>query len=165
MDYTPPPELTPQFAFVTAVREHFFWRGLKGEFAPTFTRSDLLGLDEQTAPRGEQCLRQLKFTGICKFEGLTATNGDAVTVVIDRNCAVSSRQGEISGKAAFAIPADIGKLLPAPDKSAKSLECNPEGITYEKKPALKPTSYWHEVAGTRMALAPAIPSVPPVRLV
>lgn len=166
MDYTPPPELTPQFAFVTAVRDHFFWRGLKGEFAPAFTRTDLLLLDEQAATRGEACLRQLKAAGICRFEGLKAENGDVVTMLLDRNCAVSARQGEVTARSAFAVPADIGKLLPVPEKPAKGLECNPEGvILHEKKPALKPTSFWYEVAGRRMALSPAIPSVPPVRLV
>lgn len=166
MDYTPPPDLQGQYEFVVKAKSHFFWRGVWGDFAPTFSRADLSHLETQAEPRGEECMRQLKENGVCVFNGLKAKNGDVVTVMMDRGCAISRREGLINGSATFPVPADIGKLLPPPEKkAAAALDCSKPGIVHVPAPKvsasvvmpLTVSQVWHESAGRRVVLAPALP--------
>ena len=169
MDYTPPPDLEGQYAFVIEVKSHFYWKGVWGEFAPTFSRADLMAFEEQSEPRGEDCMRQLKETGVCVFNNLKAKNGDKVTVSLDRGCAISKREGVINGSAVFPVPEKISKLLPTPAKPAVPLDCSKPGIThFEAKPAavlqqVFPTAalpqIFHESAGRRIVFAPALPVI------
>lgn len=173
MDYTPPPDLEAQYAFVIKVKSHFYWKGVWGEFAPTFSRGDLSLLEEQSEPRGEECMRQLKETGVCVFNNLRAKNGDKVTVSLDRGCAVSKREGAINGSAIFPVPEKISKLLPTPANPVAPLDCSKPGIIhFEAKPtvalqeifpAANLQQIFYESAGRRIAFAPALPVVLNIR--
>lgn len=133
-DYTPPPELQAQHDFLVAMKRHFTWPAIAGAYAPAFSRRDLMALDEQSLPRGEECMRQLKETGVCVMQGLKAVNGDDVTVMFDRNCAISSRTGKINGHADFLMPPEIGKMLPRPVNPAPPLQCAREGSFLNNAP-------------------------------
>lgn len=130
MDYAPPPDLQGQYVFVKEAKSHFFWRGVFGAFAPTFSRRDLDYMEDQAEPRGEECMRGLKETGICTLKGLKAKNGDIVSMRLDRGCAIAERSGAITGAAVFPVPEKIGKLLPAPANPAPPLDCSKPGLTH-----------------------------------
>jgi len=158
MDYTPPPELESQYVFANEVKKHFWWRGFMGNFAPVFGRRDLSSLSDQAEAQSDVCLRQLKETGQCEIKGLTARNGDKVTTRFDKSCAIAVREGKVNGMTVSLIPAEIGRLLPKPDKPVPALDCSKPGVMHAPAPAASsPVSYWHEVAGRPVALAPAVP--------
>lgn len=158
MDYTPPPDLLPYHAFLDAAKTHFRWRGISGDFGPAFSLTDLYVLSDQTEPQGEVCMRQLKAKGRCELTNLRADNKDKVEMRLDRACAVLTRTGKVSGSAVFPVPPEIGKLLPAAVQTMEPLDCSKPGVVELPKTSLQ--QYWHEVAGKRQALAPAIPRLP-----
>jgi hypothetical protein len=120
MDYAPPPELRPHYAFMQQAMSHAEAR--PNELLKVFGLRELFKLRDQGHARQEECLVQLQRSGNCVLRNMRAGD-DQVTFNIDRNCIVVVRSGNSPGTIAMGLPQDVSSLLPKPKTSVAPLQC------------------------------------------